>query len=165
MLKVDQWELTHEDIENDTLLGKNIFPYLTGFVFHKTDQRGYDGICQSGFIENNHKNQHPYSTGLSKISYGNKNGYVCLFDFTIATSFEISEALEKLNFLPSCQDHYTVYYFILEQQYHSNLIPRTAAMTKGEYKGDCIPTECWFPRDIPIEYINKIKKVFIKDDN
>ncbi len=166
MLKLVEWGLSHKDREEDTLLEKNVFPYLTGFVFHKTDQRGYEGICKSGVIENNQDAKFPFSYHSSNISYGRDKGYVCLFDFRDAALFEINETLLRYTFLPSFQDNYTVYYFHLKKAYYSELIPVSAAREEVGYNKMWIPyTECWFPGDIPIEYISHVTKVFVKDKN
>ncbi|MDA3895255.1 MAG: hypothetical protein PF482_03790 [Desulfobacteraceae bacterium] len=133
MLKLFEWELSHKDRENDTLLEKNVFPCLTGLVFHMTDQRGYEGIIKSGFIENNRDNKFPYSFSVSENSFGRKRGHICLFDFREKTNFEIRETLEKLYFLPAHQNNYTLYYFILKQKSYSGLIPVSEAWTGERY--------------------------------
>ncbi len=166
IFKVDQWELTYEEIVDDTLFENNVFPFLNNLVFHKTNQRAYEGICKSGVIKNNRDKKYPFSYHRSDISYGRNKGNVCLFDFRDVALFEINETLLRYSFLPSYQDNYIVYFFHLAETYFTELIPVSVANAEADYKKMWIPyTECWFPGDIPIEHISHVTKVFIKDEN
>lgn len=143
-------------------LREKILPLLKEKVFHVTSSEAYQAIVRDGVIKSNINGCYKYTFPQSEISYGVKRGYVCLFDLRSKRNDVIEDALMKFYFLnpPSC--HNMPIFLILSQQLYSSLIYDTEAKKEIGYGEMYIPhVECWYPGNIPLEYIDKIIEVTI----
>lgn len=136
-----------------------LLSHLINNIFHQTTFKAFESIKSDGCVKNNKDGSFQQSYSQSKTSFGNKNGYVCLFDFreikTIDDPQIEKEILIRYNFM---SDRITSNaYLILESKFHSEIIPNDQASTmKGDFM---IPKyECWYKDKLPLE---KIKKVLI----
>lgn len=144
-------------------LKNKLLPLLYGRVFHVTTKEAYSSIICQKIIRNNMREEFSFVFPQSKNSYGRKRGYVCLFDLRSATPCQIQDALLKYDFLNPFEGRSDPYFFIVSSSGYSHLIKNSDAKSEIGYKEMWIPyVECWFPHDLPLEYINKIIKLKIK---
>lgn len=138
-----------------------LMPHLRDQVFHVTTEKAFKNIIKDSYIHHNQSGQFPLNTSSDK-SFGRNNGWVCLFDFRMKSESEIEKTKSCYYFLgPTWFWEYfkkhsklNIVYLILNSTCHDRIIPNSAA------RGNCgqyVPiTECWFPGNVPVEYIEKV---------
>ena len=143
-------------------LREKILPLLKEKVFHVTSSEAYQAIVKDGMIKPNINACFKYTFPQSEISYGVKRGYICLFDLRNKSDDFIEESLMKFYFLkPSYYQDISIF-LILSPRSYSCLIYWTQAKEEIGYSEMYIPyVECWYPSDIPLEYIDEIIEVTI----
>jgi hypothetical protein len=139
---------------------EQVLSYLRGSVFHVTNEKGFNGIMKSKAILNNKDNRFEYTFPQSKGSYGINRGYICFFDFRKASLEDIEETILRFDFIHHKFRESNPHYFLLRKEYHDEVISCDIARKDVAYSEMWIPeTECWFPRDVPITYIDIIIKL------
>lgn len=141
---------------------------LNGRVFHVTTAAAFENIQRDNFIFHNKSGRFPIHTS-SEISFGRKNGWVCLFDLRCQSDDAIQDALEKYDFLRPdwLVDHeldqtvsHLAYLFLHPEKY-SVLIPNS----QGQLCDFFIPkVECWYPGDMPLDNIEEVLFVRIAEN-
>lgn len=138
-----------------------LMSHLRDQVFHITTEKAFKNIIKDSYICHNKSGQFPLNTSSDK-SLGRNNGWVCLFDFRIKSEAEIQNTRLCYDFLgPSWFWEYfkehrklSIVYLILNPGCYDKIIFNKAAKKNCE---QYIPrTECWFPGDIPVEYVDKV---------
>ena len=150
---------------------EGLLSLLKGNVFHLTKQESCKQIINDGKINNNKDGIYNLNTS-SQNSYGRNLGYVCLFDLREHNFDKIPQTLDCCDFFgPSwfkivytdyCE--YKMAYFILGENFHSNLILYKDANLNGSYNQAVPHTEVWVENYIAIEWISTIYQVTIRVD-
>ncbi len=127
-----------------------VLPYLRGRLFHVTTYANYQAILSSGALEpNRDRTRKGHLTNPN--SYGFKNGLVSIFDFRAADDATINFTRERYNFCRYDESFRCVHLLLNEDCLVDDLIPNRVGMESGNLY---IPrTECWFPYDIPVEWM------------
>jgi hypothetical protein len=156
-----------DDNYKDDLLSR-----LRENVFHVTTIKAYESILKDGFIFANQEGQYLINVGSQK-SVGRYKGWVCLFDLRGKNDKEIDAALNCYYFLgPHWFEEYSpdytelkLAYLIISSSHYIHLIPNKVARTcwtDGSGYTQYIPkVECWFPGNLPVDYIEKVLRVRI----
>jgi hypothetical protein len=141
-------------------------------VFHVTTIEACGSILRDGFVFASKTGKYPINTGSQK-SVGRYRGWVCLFDLRGKTEKEIDEALNCYYFLgPHWFEEYSpnytelkLAYLILSPSCYQHLIPNEIVRTcwnDGSGYTQYIPrVECWFPGNLPIDYVERVLYVRI----
>ena len=117
------------------------FSYLQGQVFHVTTRTAYNEIIKTEEIRNNGLGDFPENTG-SELSFGNLQGYVCLFDLRICNA-KILEQSVGYDFLgPPWFSKYgreyqswDLVYFFVSPKYYDQIIPNSRVKDYYKEKG------------------------------
>jgi len=118
-----------------------LLPLLIGNIFHVTSFEALDAITEEKIIKNNREGKLKYSYPQSKISYGNKKGFICLFDFRNIEASDICWSDRK----------YSIFgrdvFLLLQGKYWIDIMrPQDRHLSIKEMY---IPeSEVWYPRDI-----------------
>ena len=126
---------------------EKLLPLLKGNIFHVTSLEALDMIVKEGIIRNNKDGEMNYTYPQSKISYGNMQGFVCLFDFRDIEASDICWTSRK----------YSIFgrnvFLLLRNEYWVDVIkPKDRHLGPKEMY---IPeSEVWYPGD---NEITKIK--------
>lgn len=140
-----------------------VLPLLVGKVFHATDFNGYKGIMSLGVIESNKEGKRQSTYPQSENSYGRKRGFVCLFDLRDRKDEDVEWTLKKYYFLRIRYYEDMVFYFILKDSKYCEIISAETAKSQTGGSEVFIPeSECWYPGDLKIDFIEKILCVTIK---
>ena len=150
-----------EDVEyKDQLLGR-----LRDKVFHVTTAKAFESIRKDRFIYGNQDAKYPLNESSLK-SFGRCRGWVCLFDLRGKSDEEIDNVLSRFyNFLRpkwfvklNKSEHYNesrLVYLCLSQAYYNELVPNREVRKNDKPSQFIHEIECWYPGNIPIEYIEK----------
>ena len=129
-----------------------LLPLLRGNIFHVTSFEALGAIIEEGIIKNNRAGKLKYSYPQSKISYGNKKGFICLFDFRNIKASDIYWSNRK----------YPIFsrdgFLLLQDKYWIDIIrPQDRHLSIKEMY---IPeSEVWYPRDIKTTIIETCIRV------
>jgi hypothetical protein len=132
----------------------NIYPFLRGDLFHRTNFEGYRGIREAKQILPN-TGQFPYTYPQSEFSYGANIGGVSLFDFTSASDRDcISIHLTWGGFFFD-QKPATIVFRMDKEFLSQKLISNSDApkLSDPQYKGYIPFIEAWYPEPIPFDAI------------
>lgn len=139
------------------MLRSFLLPKLVNRVFHVTSADGCQGILSSGAIKNNKNENFNLTFPQSKSSYGRKKGYICLFDLRNTNDYQIDDALIHYYFL---NPHFTKanpHFLFIDQELYPQLINWREAKEEIGHYGMWVPhIECWYPKDIIVDYITEI---------
>lgn len=129
-----------------------LMPILKRGIWHRTSRDGFQGICESGYIEPNN-GQFRYSYSQTPFFYGARNGWICLFDFE--TTDENDYQCNWTNWAGFFHDQspFTVC-LQLNRERLPRLIPRSSA-PDDEY-GYIGWVECWYPEKISFDAVERI---------
>jgi len=139
-------------------LEDKILPLLKEKVFHVTSSEAYQAMVGDGMIKSNINSCYKYTFPQSEVSYGVKRGYICLFDLRNKSDDVVEKALMKFYFLKPFHYQNVSVFLILSPRFYSNLIYDT--QEEIGWKEIYIPhVECWYPGNIPLEYIDEVIEV------
>jgi hypothetical protein len=167
-LRIESLEYNDEDY-SDSLLSR-----LRGNIFHVTSQQAFEQIKREGMVLHNKDGNLPNSYNNS---FGSKHGWVCLFDFMDIDDGTVDITLRNFNlFSPQgcevCAPDNSEYernlvYLLIGRKFFCKLVPNHVGVEIWNKEG--VPytriierTECWYPDNLPIEYIDKALLVNIR---
>ena len=142
---------------NNTGVRDKLFPLLLGEVFHATTEDAFMKIRESGYINfNKDCSRYKINYSQSCVSYGNKNGLVCLFDFRQKSYEEINDCTNILLCPGNRHEAGMVVYFLLNKDSYEDL-KLQEVIPMGELKKyQHVPkVECWYPEKISLEKITE----------
>ena len=154
--------------------------YLSGKIFHVTNNRGIKGILRSGVIHHNNDKRFSLAHG-GQTGYGLRNGFVSFFDLrhiskeddTLSQSYEClyyprPNNWSKYSYLIFNSKHYNKLKFQNRNNPKSlkSILPNKTRLPSAEEPANFIPKfECWFPSKCPIYFISEILDIEIIWDN
>jgi hypothetical protein len=147
--------------------GDDLLDNLRETVFHLTTRVAFDQIRQDGLVYQNKDGRFALNP-TSETSFGRLKGWVCLFDLRNRSQDVIDDTLQMYYFLrPSWFVLYDpdyaqadLAYLILDRDAYKKIIPNETARREwsntGKYRHYVPQTECWFPGNLPIKYIERV---------
>jgi hypothetical protein len=144
-------------------LEDKLLPKLIGKVFHVTSFANFEKIEESGHIKTNHDGKLGCTFPQSRIFYGRKKGYVCLFDLRNTNDEEIEYALDRFYFIGDRALGDKQVFLILQPKTYAEFIDIPQAEADlGSNQILWIPdVECWYPDALPLSKIQEIITVNI----
>ncbi len=150
-------------------IDKEILKYLTNQIFHVTSIESYKKIKESGFIKSNKNKKFEFTFPISENSFGNKNGYICLFDFRNKNKEQIQRTSEDFLYRAVSKFKNPVF-LIVNSKYNLELKYQGKYTNKKNGKefiyfeeliGSMIVpfTECWYSGDMPLSKIIEVLKI------
>ncbi|NLE03322.1 MAG: hypothetical protein GX638_00775 [Crenarchaeota archaeon] len=135
-----------------------VVPIVKNKIFHFTTYRNFNKIKRCGKIVPNSDGE--FKSLLSNHnSYGFKNKWISLFDFS--DSNYIEDTYSRYDFCKFDSKGYCVYLMLDAEKIKEILIPNSVALANN---GWCIPnTECWLPSPIGFDLINEVYIVKITE--
>ncbi len=163
-----------EDIEyGDEDHTEDLLQRLRGSVFHITTKEAFDHIREDGQVFHNKDGRFPLNTS-SESSFGRNRGWVCLFDLRDQSREIIDETLLRYYFLePHWFMRYEpsfivshLAYLILHPQAYDEIVPNETARRvwseTNNYEHYVPTTECWYPGDISLAFVQRVLLVRIR---
>ena len=153
---------------------KDLLSYLQGQVFHLTTRTSYNEIKKTEEILNNQSECFPINRG-SEMSFGNSQGYVCLFDLRIENAEILQRTLECYYFLGPTwfskhgrkYESWDLVYFLVAPKYYNQIIPNSRVQDHykktGRHPQATPNTEVWIDGKVPFSWLEKILLVKIKE--